>query len=603
MNNKINPFKTLCVSLGNLPTSYIESMSYYECLTYLVNYLDKQVVPSVNNNTEAIKELQDYVTHYFDNLDVQEEINNKLDQMASDGELTEIIAQYLTLAGVLAYSTVADMKSAENLTDGSICKTLGYHSILDGGNGLYKVREITNDDVVDEGSIIALNDPDLVAELIPEGEVNPIQFGAYGDGVHDDLTALENCRDYCTTNAILMTSPKGCVYGVSDGFTLTAHLCLDFKNATIKAITDMSYVVRLHKTITFKVDPVNSDYTQNLVIDCDNRANYGLYEDIIGWSLLVENIKIVNPKQIGIYIDVGQIRLHNVKVEQMEDVNCTGLKVNSTDSEYRNIVTRDCTTGIECNGGSNGFYECHPVMFNRNMLSGSKGFIINANAVFVHPIADTFEYGFYVTNNYGFTLINPQVVINSSFYNDDTMSNNPYFVYFTQDQTDNRILISGANAPGTVIVDSDYLSFTNLTTWNGVSILANNPHIARHHKDGHINGIANEVVASYNTYNLSSNMTADVTGTCLAFTNGALVNYRINITLGSALTDGNSKQFVTSIPDDLTPLYTRYFNTVTNSGSAITIGLMNDNSIRVYARGNDIASDEAIVGEITFIKQ
>ena len=94
MNNEIkfiSPFKRLCVTIGNLPTAYMESMSYYECITYLVKLLTNEVIPAVNNNSEVVKELQDYVAHYFDNLDVQEEINNKLDEMAESGALADII--------------------------------------------------------------------------------------------------------------------------------------------------------------------------------------------------------------------------------------------------------------------------------------------------------------------------------------------------------------------------------------------------------------------------------------------------------------------------------------------------------------------------------
>ena len=95
MNNleNLRPFKRLCMTIGNLPTAYIESMSYYECLTYLIKYLTNEVIPTVNNNSEVVKELQDYVATYFDNLDVQEEINTKLDEMATDGTLAEIINQ------------------------------------------------------------------------------------------------------------------------------------------------------------------------------------------------------------------------------------------------------------------------------------------------------------------------------------------------------------------------------------------------------------------------------------------------------------------------------------------------------------------------------
>ena len=156
-----------------------------------------QLVRNVNEQNEAIElyiakfiELKDYVEDYFDNLDVQEEINNKLDQMAEDGQLADIIAQYLGLAGVLAFSTVADMKQAENLVNGSSCKTAGYYSVNDGGAGYYKVREVTNEDVVDEGKLIALHDDQLVAELIIENEIHSKQFGVKGDNTTDATARL-----------------------------------------------------------------------------------------------------------------------------------------------------------------------------------------------------------------------------------------------------------------------------------------------------------------------------------------------------------------------------------------------------------------------------
>ena len=155
------------------------------------NDFSEDTAETVNEYIAKFIELHDYVHDYFDNLDVQEEINNKLDQMAEDGQLADIIAQYLGLAGVLAFSTVADMKQAENLVNGSSCKTAGYHSVNDGGAGYYKVREVTNEDVVDEGKLIALHDNQLVAELIIEDAIHSKQFGIKGDNT-TDVTARLN---------------------------------------------------------------------------------------------------------------------------------------------------------------------------------------------------------------------------------------------------------------------------------------------------------------------------------------------------------------------------------------------------------------------------
>ena len=193
---QLPPFKKMCVTIGNLPSSFMESMSYYEALCWLTNYLANDVVPAVNTNSEALTELQTYVATYFDNLDVQEEINNKLDAMAESGELEEIITSYLQISGILSFDTISDMKTSDKLIDGTTCRTLGYYSANDGGAGLYKIREITNDDVVDEGSIISLDDDNLIAELIIDKNVNIKQFGAYGDSTHDDSSYFQNVITY-----------------------------------------------------------------------------------------------------------------------------------------------------------------------------------------------------------------------------------------------------------------------------------------------------------------------------------------------------------------------------------------------------------------------
>jgi len=100
--NTLPPFKYFINSIGELPSSYLESMSYYETLLWLCNYLKETIIPTVNNTGNAVTELQNlyiqlqnYVNNYFNNLDVQEEINNKLDDMAQDGSLTLLIKNYV----------------------------------------------------------------------------------------------------------------------------------------------------------------------------------------------------------------------------------------------------------------------------------------------------------------------------------------------------------------------------------------------------------------------------------------------------------------------------------------------------------------------------
>ena len=104
MNNDLRPintipnFKRFCMTIGELPTSYLETMTYYEMLVWFTEYMKNTIIPTINNNGLAVEELQNkyielksYVDDYFTNLDVQQEINNKLDEMAQSGELGELI--------------------------------------------------------------------------------------------------------------------------------------------------------------------------------------------------------------------------------------------------------------------------------------------------------------------------------------------------------------------------------------------------------------------------------------------------------------------------------------------------------------------------------
>lgn len=81
-----------------LPLVYDDSLSYYELLNNVVNYLNNVItdVSTMGGNIDALldsyEQLQDYVNDYFDNLDVQNEINEKLDSMATSGQLSTIIA-------------------------------------------------------------------------------------------------------------------------------------------------------------------------------------------------------------------------------------------------------------------------------------------------------------------------------------------------------------------------------------------------------------------------------------------------------------------------------------------------------------------------------
>lgn len=213
--NKLSPFKHFCMSIGAIPSSYKESLTYYEMLEWLCKYLEDTVIPAVNNNAEALEEVQEafvtlknYVDNYFDNLDIQQEINDKLDEMAESGQLTDIIAQYLQLAGILSFDTISDLVAAENIVNGSSCYVLGGTSYNDGNGAFYKVRTVTNDDTIDGYYIVALDVSNtLVAERLEEKEKEEYiiigdSYGAYDGSWIDKLITKIGDKAVCHKIAI-----------------------------------------------------------------------------------------------------------------------------------------------------------------------------------------------------------------------------------------------------------------------------------------------------------------------------------------------------------------------------------------------------------------
>lgn len=216
------------------------------------------------NNTkdeleDAFNNLDDYVRNYFDNLDVQEEINNKLDQMLEDGVLEQIIEQFIKSTALWCFDNVNDMKSATNLIDGSYAKTLGYYDVNDGGQGTYII--IDDDTLVDDGGSVHVLNNGLRAKLIVENNtINPIMFGCKGDNSTDDSLHFYKClKAFNNINIDLLnkeynlttltdftfnknTSIKNGIIHIDDILMRNAEGLLQLENLEIKAksLTDVN---------------------------------------------------------------------------------------------------------------------------------------------------------------------------------------------------------------------------------------------------------------------------------------------------------------------------------------------------------------------------
>ena len=99
--------------------------------------------------------------------------------MTTSREIEAIIASYLHTQAVRGFSTLNDLKNATGLISGAICQTSGKTTYKDGFGSLYRIRNITNEDVVDNDNLVAItSDVLLVAEKITNNISNAKTTGS-----------------------------------------------------------------------------------------------------------------------------------------------------------------------------------------------------------------------------------------------------------------------------------------------------------------------------------------------------------------------------------------------------------------------------------------
>lgn len=108
----LQPFRYWCQKV--LPLVYDDSLSYYELLCKTIDYLNKTMEDveilngDINSLHTAYTELQSYVNNYFSTLDVQEEINNKLDELVTSGRLDVLFNNYVPYVTPEMYGAKGD---------------------------------------------------------------------------------------------------------------------------------------------------------------------------------------------------------------------------------------------------------------------------------------------------------------------------------------------------------------------------------------------------------------------------------------------------------------------------------------------------------------
>lgn len=359
MNKLIDTMNNLGQGMEDFSQDMINSFNEF---TTNINLTVADYINQFNN-------LRNYVENYFDNLDVQEEINNKLDDMVEQGTLQEIITDYLNSKAIFCYDNVNEMTQATNLIDGSFARTLGYYNKNDGGGSLFYVRTKLNTDVEDNGSIIFIGDNLTAVLIVEKNTINAEQFGTQENT--DSATKLQNAINFVRNKKYKLVLNKN--YTIS---TLKTNLLDNIENCSIEGkgtiiiganLGDYRSVLNLVgnnvtiKDITINENTTNNPLTENTGADSTGRIA------IAGWNanpinnIIIDNIKIndcVGKWQITANFNEVQIKNSEINYSQTNtrpSYDRTSCYLNGENIKFINNILNGsdiANTGIECHGSN-----------------------------------------------------------------------------------------------------------------------------------------------------------------------------------------------------------------------------------------------------------
>ena len=225
----LKPFGKFCITLGMLPTSYKASLTYEEQLLWFCDYLENKVIPALNNNAEALQEVQalyeemrQFIVEYFSKLDVQEEIDNKLDEMAQDGTLDDIINQNI-FAELNDKITIAENNINELQSD---FKTYPYFDILI--NGGFSDGQTPNDTIFSDAK-----NNGFTKFYFPQNENNNAIY------YFDNIPSFNDC-EIITDKNVIISLPSAFTNIYTNDIIANSNIKFLYRNQQQTAITSQN---------------------------------------------------------------------------------------------------------------------------------------------------------------------------------------------------------------------------------------------------------------------------------------------------------------------------------------------------------------------------
>ena len=313
-----------------------------------------------------------------------------------------------------------------------------------------------------------LNDKSLQKALkIKKGFVSPVtDFGAYGNGLHNDTEALQNCIKFCIENSVPLKCEKAYQFmitntlefiGIDNSYTTgesenivrtfkTINAEFDFNGSTILAYGNFA---ESSHTALYEGEEIPSVLyikstnlydmhfeIKNLFIDARKINCVCVYTDELKKSTF-RNITIKHLAKIGIYIEnnCGGIMFYDIQMIANKK-KAIGFWNASSDCYFDGIYMVDVTYGMILSASYCNIKKFHPFILTPSFILGSVMFKLlsrNASGKYVGEstiildqcYADTYNVVFDVSSHIGhriistgMTYINNTQILNNLFGKD-----------------------------------------------------------------------------------------------------------------------------------------------------------------------------------------
>ena len=349
---RLTPFKR-CV-LQNFPfiEADFDALTNYGLLCKVVEYLNNvissqnEVQANVETLNNAFIELKKYVDNFFENLDVQEEINNKLDAMTEDGTLERIIGDYISAK--VYYYFPENWTGNSAVGDASIIKAFDKNILIDsstsGNKGnLYNYLDRNNCQHLDyfmlshydpdhAGNLINLiNDGYLDEESVVYLPASPSELG------YSDVSATEGAIKTALTSANIsyIEPDEGDTLELDETFKIT------FLNCNINQLRSASYV----------------DYNKcSMICYVEHGGIKSIYTgDAFGEPMT----RLIDEDLIEGKISLYKVEHHGLNVTGSTNYSLKFLEHTCPENAYFGINTKNFNENLSCGSATGSWLKQH----------------------------------------------------------------------------------------------------------------------------------------------------------------------------------------------------------------------------------------------------